>query len=289
MDERLETGALLAEAVAALARAGVASPESDARWLWRHLTAWSGSDIVLRRRDPVDAQVASDFRGLVARRAAREPLQRITGTAAFRSLELTVAPGVFIPRPETEFLVEIALDGLPAGAVVVEPCTGTGAIAIAIATEAQVSRVVATDVSAAAVTCARDNARALDATVVEVRCGDLLDPLDEDLAGHVDLLVCNPPYLDDSQIPEAEPEVREGDPHEALSSGPTGHEITDRLIAAAGKWLAPDGRLVMEVDPSRAADVGRRCAATGLVGVEVHDDLTRRPRIVVARVDDSRR
>jgi release factor glutamine methyltransferase len=187
---------------------------------------------------------------------------------------------VFIPRPETEVLVDLALDRLPAGAVVIEPCTGTGAIACAVASEADPARVVATDVDARAVDLARRNAAPWP--VVEVRHASLFAGLDPALLGAVDAVLCNPPYLDPRQVAAAEPEVREHDPVTALVGGDSGWEVIADLVAAVPHWLRPGGWVVVEDDPSR---VGQTVQALGHhVGpATVEPDLTGRPRFAVAR------
>jgi release factor glutamine methyltransferase len=218
-----------------------------------------------------------------ARRAPREPLQHLVGIVGFRHLDILVRPGVFIPRPETETLAGLAVDLTPAGGVVVEPCTGTGAIACAVATEARPAQVIATDLSPDAVALARENALRTGAATVQVGQGDLLDAVPETLRGAVDVLVSNPPYVAEDEVEALEPEVRDHDPRLALVSGPTGHEASDRLIALAGKWLAPGGWLLLEVADTRAEECARRCAAAGLTDAEAVADLAGRPRFVRAR------
>lgn len=269
--------------VGRLRAAGVPSPEVDAALLVAHVTGWSRSRIRLAGPEaPLPEAAADALAPLLARRAAREPLQLLLGSVGFRHLDLQVRPGVFLPRPETEVLAGEAIERTPAGGVVVEPCTGSGAIACAVATEAA-ARVHATDVSAAAVRLARANALATGAQV-EVVQGDLLDPLPAALRGRVDVLVSNPPYLADPEVGGLEPEVADWDPPAALVSGPTGHEVSDRLIAAAPAWLRPGGWLLLEVDAARATEAAGRCRAAGYEAAGVVADLTGRDRIVVARL-----
>lgn len=246
-----------------LAAAGVPSPEADARALLRH-------------GDPESREEQ------IARREAREPLQLILGSVGFRYLDVAVRPGVFIPRPETEVLAGEAIERTPPGGVVIEPCTGTGAVAIAVATEAEPGEVHAGDVSASAVSLARENAAAAGADVV-VRAGDLLGAFPAGLRGRVDVLVANPPYVAEAEARGLEPEVADWDPRAALVSGPSGHEATDRLIAAAGEWLAPGGWLLLEVADVRARATAERATTAGLAAATVIDDLAGRPRVVAAR------
>lgn len=265
-----------------LTEAGVPTPEVDADLLVRAVTGWSRTRALLEPDAPLTEAAQDRLEGLVRRRAAREPLQLILGTVGFRYLELAVRAGVFIPRPETEVLAGEAIARVPDGGVVVEPCTGTGAIACAIAAESAASVVVATDISPAAVELATDNARATGASVTVLE-GDLLEPVDPDLRGRVDVLVSNPPYLTTAEVQSSEPEVARWDPPAALAAGPTGHEVTDRLIREALHWLRPGGWLLLEVDSSRAAETASRCTAAGLEQAAVIADLTGLDRIAVAR------
>lgn len=265
-----------------LAAAGVPSPAVDAEWMVRHVTGWSRSEFVARGGEVLGADQVGVLLQMADRRARREPLQLILGAVGFRHLELEVRAGVFVPRPETEVLAEEAIARVPAGGLVVEPCTGTGAVACAIAGEARPSQVLATDVSAEAVSLARDNAERARVAVTVWR-GDLLAPLDRRLRGRVDVLVSNPPYIAEGELEGLEPEVSGWDPRAALVAGPTGHEVSDRLIAAAWDWLARGGWLLLEVAEARAAAAAARAVAAGLVDAGVVADLTGRDRIVTAR------
>lgn len=265
-----------------LAAAGVPSPAVDAALLVRHVFGWSGSELVLGGAEVVSRADRRRLADLAARRVAREPLQLLLGTVGFRALDLLVRLGVFIPRPETEILAEAAIARAPTGGIVVEPCTGTGAVACSVAAEVDGARVTATDVSPVAVALARDNAARAGVTV-DVREGDLLAPVAVALRGRADILVSNPPYLASAELAGMEPEVADWDPPQALVAGPTGHEVSDRLAAAAPTWLRPGGWLLLEVDPSRAADTAHRARAAGLVESVVLPDLAGRDRIVVAR------
>lgn len=264
-----------------LAAAGVPTPTVDAELLVRHVTGWSRAGLLVRGADPLPGPAADRLEALVARRAAREPLQHLVGSVGFRHLDLLVRPGVFVPRPETEVLAGEAIDRTPRGGVVVEPCTGTGAVACAVASECAGVRVVATDVSAAAVALARENAARTGVAVTVVQ-GDLLAPVPAALRGGVDVLVCNPPYLADAEAGALEPEVR-ADPLAALVAGPTGHEVTDRLLAEAPGWLRPGGWILLETDTSRAGETAERARRHGLADVAVLPDLAGRARIVLAR------
>ena len=278
----MNVAAALAAATQQLAAAGVPSPEVDARWLLLHVTGWSPARLRTSAGEALAAPARAALAELLERRAGREPLQLLLGSVGFRHLEITVRPGVFIPRPETEVLAGEAIALVPAGGLVVEPCTGTGAVACAVAQESSAARVIATDMSANAVDLARHNAQQ-SGVEVEILLGDLLAPVPLQHQGAVDVLVSNPPYVADDEIDLVDPEVAHWDPREAWLSGPTGHEITDRLIAAAQQWLCPGGWLLLETASARAADTAQRAARGGLVEASVRRDLTGADRIVLAR------
>jgi release factor glutamine methyltransferase len=265
-----------------LADAGIDSPRAEARWLVRHVLGWSAADLVRRSADVLDAGQVATLDRLVGRRALREPLQLVLGGTTFRGHALMLRPGVFVPRPETELLVETALELLPTGAVVVEPCTGSGAVACAIAVERPGTRVIATDVDRAAVALAADNAARLGAAV-DIRHGDLVEPVPDALRGRVDLLICNPPYVADGEVAGLPPEVADWDPTTALVAGSTGHEISDRVIALATTWLCRGGWLLLELDERRVGQAADHARVAGLADVDALADLTGRPRFVRAR------
>jgi release factor glutamine methyltransferase len=272
----------LNQITARLSDAGIDTPRAEARWLVRHVLGWSAADLVRRSADVLDASQVAALDRLVHRRASREPLQLVLGATGFRAHDLMLRPGVFVPRPETELLVELALELLPTGAVVVEPCTGSGAVACAIAVERPDTQVIATDVDDAAVALAVDNAAGLGVHV-DVRHGDLLEPVPDTLRSAVDLLICNPPYLAEDELADLPPEVADWDPATALLAGPTGHEVSDRLIALATAWLRPGGWLLLELDERRVGQAADHVRAAGLAGVGAVSDLTGRPRFVRAR------
>lgn len=273
--------------VEALQAAGVPSPEADVRWL---VEAAGERDLGTEAVD-----------GWVARRADREPLQLILGEAWFRHVQLVCRPGVFVPRPETEIVAGLAIAATAAAwpePLVLEPCTGTGAITCALVTEVPGVRVVAGDRDPLAVDLATHNvARALageaghpvaDGASASVVSSDLLDGFDPDLVGRVDVLVANPPYLPEGDRGSWDPEVHV-DPDAALVGGPHGNEVVDALLAAATQWLVPGGTVVLELDPRLATDAADRALALGLVRVAIHPDLTGRDRALVASRPDATR
>jgi len=279
---------LVREAARTLAAAGVASPERDARALAAHVLGVDRLELVLP--PPVPEGFAEAYAAVVARRARREPLQHITGRAGFRHLDLRVRPGVFVPRPETETVAQVAVDEAArlradgAEPLVVDLCCGAGGIAVAVATEVPGARVVAVDVSPEAVELTVENARAHGAQVRAVR-GDVADPaLLAELAGEVDVVVANPPYIPPDAVP-VDPEVRDHDPQLALyGGGDDGLAVPRAVVAAASRLLRPGGLLVME-----HADVQGPGARAAVVAAGAFDaprtlpDLTGRDRMVVAR------
>jgi release factor glutamine methyltransferase len=280
---------------ATLGDAGVPSPAVDARWLVEGIVGVDPHRHPDTLLPPASLPALQDA---VARRVAREPLQLILGTAPFRSLELACSPGVFVPRPETEIVAGLAVGVAQrvnsSAPVVAEPCTGTGAIACAIAAEVPGARVLATDRDPAAVDLARHNADRVRrgvagppgfarAASLTVQTGDLLEPLDPALRGHLDVLVANPPYLPAGDRDSWAPEVADHDPDAALVGGVDGHEVVDRLLALATRWLAPGGTVILEIDERRSADAAAVARDVGLGDVEVARDLTGADRAIVAR------
>ncbi|WP_168929616.1 peptide chain release factor N(5)-glutamine methyltransferase [Nocardioides sp. GY 10127] len=276
----------LAAASGRLAEAGVASPGHDAAVLLAHVLDVPRSRLPLVEGPDADQEVA--FAALVARRSAREPLQHLTGTAAFRHVELAVGPGVFVPRPETELLagwaVEAALAAQAGGVaepVVVDLCTGSGAIAASIAHEVPGARVHAVELSPDALAWA---ARNLSGTGVDLREGDLAEAFD-DLAGTVDVVVCNPPYVPLEAWESVAVEARDHDPHLALFSGQDGLDAVRVLARRAQVLLRPGGVLGFEhADVQGAAAPDVLLAVGGWADVRDHTDLAGRPRYCTARL-----
>jgi release factor glutamine methyltransferase len=267
------------EATRTLSAAGVASPRVDAEELAAHAAGTSRGRLLLL--EVVGEDFFSRYDNFVAARSTRIPLQHITGTAAFATLNLNVGPGVFIPRPETEALFEwAAAQHLPDEALIVDLCTGSGALAIALARQAPAARVIGVDISAKALAYARRNSAG---TSVELRQGDVTDPLlGSDLDGRVVLVVANPPYLPDSV--ELEPEVAEHDPPEALFGGPDGTAFVTAIASLARRWLVADGLLAIEHDDTASAAVVELLRRSGdFEAIAAHDDLAGRPRFVTAR------
>lgn len=315
--------AAVAAATATLAAAAVPSPRADATALAAHVLAIDPAELHKRLilGATLTAELADRYEQLVATRATRVPLQHLTGRAAFRSLELTVGPGTFVPRPETETLVDLALAALDGGApaadatllaapaivdpavpvrgatatatasapkLVVDLCTGSGAIALAIATERPGTRVVAVERSEIAVRTARHNAARLAPSVQVVHADATADPATvphlAPLLGRVDVVVSNPPYIPPGMLP-IDPEVADHDPPMALyGGGADGLAIPLAVAATAHRLLAPGGLLVMEHADAQGESLPAALRATGQWD-DVHDhaDLAGRPRHTSAR------
>lgn len=285
-------GQAVRAATLTLAAAGIASAPVDALVLAAHAL---GVDTAEARRLLVLGGVSTPqtYAALVAERARRIPLQHLTGVAHFRALSLTVGPGVFIPRPETETLVSRAIeavDAAPAGAadrlgsgptVLVDLCTGSGAIALSVKQERPAVQVHAVESEAHAYAWAVANRDRLGLDV-ELVHGDAAAAYQQ-LVGRVDVVTCNPPYIPDGQVP-LDPEVRDHDPAAALYGGsPDGLAIPLRMAARAAALLRPGGALVMEHGDVQGAALLRRLAGTDAWAVaRDHPDLTGRPRVVVA-------
>ncbi|MEP6973465.1 MAG: peptide chain release factor N(5)-glutamine methyltransferase [Actinomycetota bacterium] len=232
------------------------------------------------RGEGLSTAEAKQFGRALCQRCVGVPLQHLTGEQAFRSLTLLVRPGVFIPRPETEILVEFALSSIaniPAP-VVVDVGTGTGAIGLAIKSERSEARVLAIDISADAVALARENADrlALDVFVVE---GDLLDPESLSHLGALDLIVSNPPYVSADELETLPPDVR-ADPSTALVGG---IELYERLFSQGATVLRAGGAVVVEIGETQGDAVRAAASAAGLIDVTLEQDLAGRDRVVHAR------
>ncbi|MGM7678089.1 peptide chain release factor N(5)-glutamine methyltransferase [Microbacterium sp. A94] len=276
--------AVVRSAAEELARAGVPDPLVDAELLAAHVLGLRRGEVqaAIIRGDTMSERNISDLEPLVSRRVGREPLQHLTGIAPFRHLELAVGPGVFVPRPETETVAQFAIDALlnapdpePIG---VDLCTGSGAIALAMATEVAHSRIFAVELSPDAhAWAARNTAGADNLTLVQ---GDLADTLPE-LDGTAAVVISNPPYVPDDAIPR-DPEVRLFDPALALYGGPDGLDIVRVLSTRALRLLRPGGLLVIEHGELQGEQIRDLLAADSWRAPTTHRDLTQRDRATTA-------
>jgi release factor glutamine methyltransferase len=270
----------VAQATQRLADAGVPSPRFDAEELAAFVHGVKRGEL----HGVPDADFDARYWEAVARREAREPLQHITGRAFFRYLELQVGPGVFVPRPETESVVGWAIDAVRAMDVVepliVDLCTGSGAIALALAQEVPRSRVHAVELDEGALQWARKN---VEGSRVVLQRGDALTALPE-LDGQVDLVISNPPYIPLTEWEYVAPEARDHDPQLALFSGEDGLDVIRGLERTAHRLLRPGGVVVIEHADTQGGQVPWIFTEErGWADAADHPDLNKRPRFATAR------
>lgn len=295
----VELAAALREAARRLSAAGIATGRADAELLAAHVLGRSRGEVgaAALRGAVLGAADAARLAALVDERSARVPLQHLTGRAPFRQLELRVGPGVFVPRPETEVVAGLAIEEvarvLASGGtapVAVDLCTGSGAIALAVATEVPAARVVALelDPDAHAWAAANIGDRPELAGRLDLRRGDVEDAADDggvlaDLTGAVDVVVSNPPYIPHWATP-VDPEVADHDPALALfGGGEDGLAVPGAVVRTAARLLRPGGLLVMEHADSQGPDARRLVAGAGWAGARTVPDLAGRPRALVVR------
>ena len=267
------------DALLRAARARVAPGEAE--WLLSHVLGKSRSWLVAHGDDGLDAAAAGRFERLVARRVAGEPVAYLIGQRGFWQFDLTVTPATLIPRPETELLVELALDRLPGDRRwrVADLGTGSGAIALAIAYERPNAQVVATDASVAALDVARGNAGALKLSRIDFREGNWFEPL----AGErFDLVASNPPYIADGDVHLEQGDLRH-EPRAALASGADGLDAIRVLAAGAIAHLQPGGWLLVEHGWEQGGPVRELLRSVGLLEVKTARDLENRDRVTLGR------
>jgi release factor glutamine methyltransferase len=275
----------VAAAAERLREAGIPAGEArlDARLLAQAVLGWTTERMLASPSADEPPAFGHQYEPLVARRAAREPLAYVLGRREFWGLDMEVSPAVLIPRPETELMVEAALERLAPDAAsrVADIGTGSGCLAVAIARERPLAHVTATDVSAAALAVARRNAtRHGVADRVRFAETDLLDGID----GPFDLIVSNPPYVAEADRPALPPEVRDYEPAGALFAGPDGLAVIGRLVTAAPAHLDSGGHLIIEFGAGQNRGVERLVARVeGLTLVEIRRDLAGVPRTAIVR------
>jgi release factor glutamine methyltransferase len=263
-----------------LDRHGVESPAPTAELLLQSVLGTDRAGLYTRR-EALSSKEAKLFGRALCRHCTGTPAQHITAEQGFRRLILAVRAGVFVPRPETEIVVETALtelDRAPTEPVVVDVGTGTGAIALALKDERPAACVLASDLSSDAVALARENADRLGLDV-DVRVGDLLDPLAPELRGSIDLVVSNPPYVAREDVARLPADVR-ADPSLALVGDIW---LYRRLLEQAALWLRPGGAAVVEIGETMAVDVSAAATGAGFADVRVFKDLAGRDRVVTGR------
>tara|TARA_B100000676_G_scaffold164890_1_gene162169 strand:+ start:1201 stop:2169 length:969 start_codon:yes stop_codon:yes gene_type:complete len=267
---------------------GLSSGRLDAEYLLAHVLGTGRLQLYMDFERPLEQEELNQFRPLLKRRASREPLQYILGCQPFRELELIVRPGVLIPRPETEQLVDEVLDWFLSEGVdrptALDVGTGSGAIALSLAAESG-AKVVATDISSVALDLARSNAEAagLEA-LVEFREGSIFEPIPA--TARFDAIVSNPPYVREKDEPLLEPEVLDWEPREALFSGKDGLDVIRDLVAGAFQYLRPGGLLALEVGLGQAREVALLLEDSGYyASVKIKRDHATLERFVIAYMD----
>jgi release factor glutamine methyltransferase len=265
---------------------GISTGRLDAEVLLAHCLSVDRLHLYLNMDRPLVPDERARFRALVRRRAAREPVALITGSKEFWSLRLHIVPGILIPRPDTEILVEAILDeiGENPSPTVMEIGTGSGAVALSLAREKPAAFVLATDVDPLAISTARVNARAagIEGPVNFLVC-DLFTAIRE--AAAFDVVCSNPPYIPRDAIAELEPEITSFEPIRALDGGPDGLDIIRELARQAGTYLKPGGALLVEIGDSQEETVREIFSSVGgLREVSVTRDLAGKPRVVKGRL-----
>jgi release factor glutamine methyltransferase len=276
-----------------LAGKGVDSAKLNAERLLADVLGLSRIELFFQHDRPVLGDELDSYRNLVRRRAAGEPLQQILGETEFYSRVFKMEPGVFIPRPETERLVEEAValltppDHRLLAPVAVEIGCGTGIIGVSLALEIPRLAIYATDINQAAIQLTKQNAHTLGAEPrVHLFKGNRFDPLPTHLKGQVDLVVSNPPYIRAGDIPGLQAEVAEHDPIEALDGGEDGLVFYRALASTVGAWLRPGGHVAVEIGDDQGQDVEDIFAASQMRDIRVIRDYADRDRVVTARVGD---
>lgn len=275
---RLSVCHVVDEARRRLAAAGVIEARREAAQLWEAASGAPRGSAWRRGSDFAEPVALARFREQVRRRAAGEPLAHVVGEWSFRHLDLLITPDVLIPRPETEGLVELLLAQVRQGRVA-DLGTGSGCIALALASEASFEQVVAVDASARALEVARRNAARCGIRLSLVR-GDFGSSLAENA---FDAVVSNPPYLSEAEYSALDASVKAFEPRLALESGADGLRATGTVMTDAWRALRPGGWLALEIDATRGADAVRMARDAGFAGVTIYQDLFGRERFLLAQ------
>lgn len=283
MGERPTVRVALRRAARRLAAAGVPAPEFDAGLLFRTAAGWSAAELAARSGEPFPPEANEAFRDWIRERAARRPLQHLTGKVEFFGLTLAAGPGALVPRPDTEILVEAVLSrfaGTGGGLRIADVGCGAAPVALALAANLPSASVFACDNEAPALALAAENARATGlAGRVRIVASDLLTAC---RSGSLDIVAANLPYIPDGEIAGLEPEVRDHEPHSALAGGPDGLDPLRRLAGAAARVLRGGGGLFVEIGAGQAASAALLLEAAGFGAVEARADLAGIPRVLSA-------
>ena len=289
--DRATLGEVIEKARRLLEQVGIESAGQESLWIMEHVLRLPAHHVLIdsdRLLSPAELVAA---RGLIRRRIGREPLQYILGTQEFYGLEFHVNQAVLIPRPESELLVEYVVQRIPAErqATIVDVCTGSGCIAVAIARQRPRAQMIATDRSKPSLDVARQNAvRHEVCERITWFEGDLLRPLAaKGLEGRIDVIVSNPPYIAEAEWATLQPEVQLFEPRDALVAGPRGTELHERLLQEAGRYLSRGGALIMEIGAGQAHAIRR--IVEQIQGYRlhrlVHDEAGLERVVIVERVE----
>ncbi len=298
---------LRARAEGRLRDVGVLRPENEARWMVERVSGYDGAELLVNEHEAATPPAVQHLDDMLDRRAAGEPLQYVLGRWDFLGLDLLVDRRVLIPRPETEVVVQVAIEeAVRLGArrgkhnpwlasdteyAVADLGTGSGAIALTLARELPDAEVWATDASDDALLVARANIAGVGtaATRVQVRAGSWFDALPAELRGAFRVIVSNPPYIAEHEVSDLPRDVVDWEPRGALVSGPNGYEALELLLGGARDWLDPDGAaLVLELAPHQAERAEELAVHAGFTDVRVDRDLVGRARVLVARMTGQR-
>ena len=287
--EQWTTQRLLTWITGFLTEKAVDAPRLSAEMLLSHVLDCRRIDLYTHFDRIVDPDRLAALRAIVKRAGEHEPIAYLVGRTEFYSLSIRVTCDCLIPRPETEMLVEHAIDFLrarPGTQDVLDLCTGSGCIAVAVAKNCPDCRVVATDISDAALAVAAENVTAHNLTGrVRLLCGDLFEPIIAGLdAARFDLITCNPPYVAQAEYEKLDRNVRDYEPAQALLAGPDGLDIYRRIAADVGQYLRPAAALILETSPATAQAVTQLLQQNGLfASIQTYKDPARRERVIVSR------
>jgi release factor glutamine methyltransferase len=293
------------EAEARLLESQVLRPDQEARWMVEEVSGYDSAELVVNEGEVAPALAVHRLDAMLERRSRGEPLQYVLGRWAFLGLDLMVDRRVLVPRPETEVVARTAIEevvrlgarrgrhdawhGAHTSYALADLGTGSGAIALALASELPDAAVWATDASEAALAVARANLAGIGSAATRVRLasGRWFDALPADERGSFRLIVSNPPYVAEHEVADLPPDVAHWEPRDALVSGPTGLEAIEIIVAGAREWLDPDASvLVVELAPTQAERAAELATAAGFDDVRVDRDLVGRDRVLVARLGD---
>lgn len=267
----------------ALEKAGIPNAEIDAFWIFEHVFEVNKTDYLLGRSERADDEKFSVYQKLIERRAQHEPCQYILGKCNFCGIDLLVNENVLIPRQDTEVLVEQVLNIMPRGAKILDMCTGSGAIAIAIKTLRSDAEVTGSDISEKALEVAEENVKSCGVDVKLIQ-GDLFENIDRE--ERFDLIVSNPPYVTNLEYEELMPEVKEHEPRLALTAGDDGLDIYKRLVKEAPEYLKEDGIIAMEIGCAQGKAVEELLKSNGFGKTKVVKDLAGLDRVVVGWLNE---